>query len=432
MEKDNSNLNREIGVFGLSAHIVNMVVGSGIFVLPAIVFAGLGPSSIFAYLLCVILVAMVMLCFAEAGSTVTDSGGAYVYIQTAFGSYFGFLTAILFLLSTVAADAAVANAIIDILGSKISVFRAQSVRLSLFFMFFAVFGFINVKGVKQGIVVVQFVTMAKLVPLILLISLSWSKVELSNLEIISPPSIGQIAEISLVLFFAFQGAESALSISGEVKDPKRTIPKSIFISTLVIFLLYILVQTVAQGVLGTTLSSYRANPLGVVASRVFGDFGFIAMTLAAIISMLGYLSSSILSMPRVLFQAAKDKVLPMENLARIHPGFHTPFISILCYVTIGFICSSFGGFEQLAIISSATILLIYLGVSLAVVKFRMQDRGNGNGFRIPGGYLIPIISSLIIFYVLSNVAWNELEFIAVALVLLTILYFLKGYWNKGH
>ena len=428
----NLNLNREIGVFGLSAHIVNMVVGSGIFVLPAIVFTGLGPSSIFAYLLCAILVAMVMLCFAEAGSAVTDSGGAYLYVRTAFGPYFGFLTAILFVMSTVAADAAVANAIIDVLGAKFSVFRGRSVRLSLFFILFAFFGCINVKGIKQGIVVVQLVTMAKLVPLILLISLSWSKVGLSNLEITLPPSIGEIAEMSLVLFFAFQGTESALSISGEVRDPQRTIPKSIFISTLVIFLLYILVQTVAQGVLGTTLASYRANPLGAVASRMFGDFGFIAMTLAALVSMLGYLGSSILSMPRVLFQAAKDNVLPLAYLAMIHPRFHTPFVSILCYVTLAFICTSFGGFQQLAIISSASILLIYLGVSLAVVKFRMQDRGNGNGFRIPGGYLVPVISSLIVFYVLTNVAWNELEFIVLALAILTILYFFKGYWNKGY
>ena len=120
--EENLNLNREIGVFGLSAHIVNMVVGSGIFVLPTIVFAGLGPSSIFAYLLCAILVAMVMLCFAEAGSTVTDSGGAYLYVRTAFGPYFGFLTAILFVMSTVAADAAVANAIIDVLGAKFSAY----------------------------------------------------------------------------------------------------------------------------------------------------------------------------------------------------------------------------------------------------------------------------------------------------------------------
>ncbi|MGS2762978.1 hypothetical protein [Sinomicrobium sp. M5D2P9] len=82
-----TKLKREIGVFGYRAHMVNMVVDSGIFVLPAIVAFGLGASSVFAYLLCIVLVAFVKLCFAEVGSRVTDPGGAYVYIRTAFGPY---------------------------------------------------------------------------------------------------------------------------------------------------------------------------------------------------------------------------------------------------------------------------------------------------------------------------------------------------------
>ena len=123
MKDNKENLKRVVGVFGFSTNIINMVVGSGIFVLPAIVAAGLGSSSIFAYLLCGFLVALVMLCFAEAGSRVTDSGGAYVYIKTAFGPYFGFLTSVLFVLATISADAAVANAIVDIIGSIIPEFK---------------------------------------------------------------------------------------------------------------------------------------------------------------------------------------------------------------------------------------------------------------------------------------------------------------------
>ena len=111
MEKHAAHLKREIGVWGLSSNLVNTIVGSGIFVLPAIVAAGLGSASILAYLFCGFLIAMVMLCFAEVGSKVTDSGGAYAYIEKSFGKYFAFLTAILFLLSTISADAAIANAV---------------------------------------------------------------------------------------------------------------------------------------------------------------------------------------------------------------------------------------------------------------------------------------------------------------------------------
>ncbi len=432
MEENKENLKRVIGVFGFSSNIINIVVGSGIFVLPAIVAAGLGSSSIFAYLLCGILVTLVMLCFAEAGSRITDSGGAYTYIKTAFGPYFGFLTAVLFILATISADAAVANAIVDIIGSIIPEFKLQSVKILTFFIFFTAFGIINVKGVKDGVKVVKFVTITKLIPLVLLIMFSWGKVSFDNLSISITPSFNEIAKVSLILFFAFQGAESGLSISGEVKNPKRNIPKGIFISITIILLLYILIQTVSQGVLGNSLTSFKENPLGAVANQVFGPIGFTAMTLAAAISMLGYLSSSILSMPRILFRASKDNVLPIKPLTKIHSKFNTPYISIICYAAAGFLFAAIGGFEQLAIISSATILLIYLGVSLSVIKLRKKKVNTNakNEFRIPGGYLIPILSSLTILYLLSNLAQNEFVIVFIAIVILTIVYFIKTNLNK--
>lgn len=414
-----------MGVFGFTAHMVNMVVGSGIFVLPAIVASGLGSSSVFAYLFCIVLVALVMLCFAEVGSRVAGPGGAYGYIKTAFGPYVGFLTSILFLLSTLAADAAVANAIVDIVGTKIMIFNWQPLRMLCFFFLFMIFGYVNFRGAKHGVIVVKVATIAKLIPLLVLILASWGHVDRANIEIDSLPSFKKVGEMALVLFFAFQGAESALSISGEVKDPQRTIPKGILLSILTIFILYVLVQSVAQGVLGEALPLHRENPLGALANQVFGGFGFAAMSLAALISMLGYLGSSILSMPRVLFQAAVDKVLPVESLAKVHPRFLTPFMAILCYTVIGFICASFGGFEQLAILSSATILLIYLGVSLAVIKLRVGNVEPQGGFKIPGGYGIPFLSSLTIIYLLCHLALDELMVIGTTLLILTAIFICK-------
>ncbi len=430
MKDHKENLKRVVGVFGFSTNVINIVVGSGIFVLPAIIAAGLGSSSIFAYLLCGFLVALVMLCFAEAGSRVTDSGGAYSYIRRAFGPYFGFLTSILFVLAAISSDAAVANAIVDIIGSIIPEFKISYIKILTFFILFAGFGFVNIKGVKNGVKVVKFITITKLIPLLLLILFSWGNVSFENLSIETVSPFNDIAKISLILFFAFQGAESGLSISGEVINPKRNIPKGIFLSTIVILILYILIQVVSQGVLGDSLATFKENPLGAVANRVFGPVGFTAMTVAAAVSMLGCLSSSILSMPRMLFRASKDNVLPIKPLTKIHSKFSTPYISIICYASAGFLFASTGGFEQLAIISSATILLIYLGVSLSVVKLRKLNIGSGNEFRVPGGYLIPILSSLTILYLLSNLAQNEFIIILIAIIFLTIVYFLKTILNK--
>jgi APA family basic amino acid/polyamine antiporter len=189
-----------------------------------------------------------------------------------------------------------------------------------------------------------------------------------------------------------------------------------------------LVQIVSQGVLGASLPSFTENPLGAVANKVFGPIGFTIMTIGAAVSMVGYLSSSILSMPRILFQVSKDNVLPIKPLTNIHSKFYTPHISIITYAAAGFLFSVIGGFEQLAIISSATILLIYLGVSLAVIKLRKDEDTQveiKSGFRIPGGNLIPILSSLTIIYLLSNLAQNEFIVILSAIVILTVVFFVK-------
>ena len=430
MNKNQNGLKRVVGVFGLTTNIVNIVVGSGIFVLPAIVAAGLGSASVFAYLFCGFLITLVMLCFGEAGSRITNTGGAYAYIRAAFGPYFGFITAVLFVLATISADAAVANAIVDIVGSIIPEFRISSVKVLTFLVLFSLFAYINVRGVKAGVSVVKGMTITKLIPLLLLVLFSWNHVSIVNLSIGTFPSFQEIAEISLILFFAFQGAETGLSISGEVKKPNVTIPRGILISISLVLILYILIQSVSQGVLGDSLARYKENPLGAVANQVFGSAGFTIMTIAAAISMIGYLSSAILSMPRILFRAARDQAIPIPAFTRIHDRYKTPFIAIIAYASAGFLFACFGGFEQLAIIASATVLLIYLGVSLSVLKLRTRETHTKDAFKIPGGALVPTLSCCTILFLLSNLAYKEFVIIVMAIIILSALYGLRSIYSS--
>lgn len=104
-------LKRSIGVFGLAAAVINMTIGTGIFVLPALAAEEMGNAAIFAFLVCGFLIFLIALCFAETGSRFSISGGAYTYIEFAFGKYAGFLANIIFVTSCVLADAASARAV---------------------------------------------------------------------------------------------------------------------------------------------------------------------------------------------------------------------------------------------------------------------------------------------------------------------------------
>lgn len=136
MKTAQEGLKREVGVWGLSANIVNIIVGAGIFVLPVIIAEIMGASGIIVYLFCGFLIALVMLCFAEVGSKVTRSGGGYAYVETAFGPFPGYLAAVFMVLGSVFSDAAVANALTELVGLAFPVFKNQFARLAFILLIF--------------------------------------------------------------------------------------------------------------------------------------------------------------------------------------------------------------------------------------------------------------------------------------------------------
>ena len=414
------SLPREIGVVGLAANAMNLTIGSGIFVLPALVAASVGAASVLAYVACGVLITLIMLCFAEVGSKVTSTGGAYAYVETAFGPFAGFLTNSLFWFGyAMMSDAAIANALVDTLSvpfPALAYFANKAIFLTVLFAFFA---WINIRGVKQGTRLVEINTLAKLIPLLLLILVGIFFIEPANLQWTSTPTIKSLGEVSLVLFFAFIGLEASLSVSGEIKNPVKTVPKGILLGLAGVLIVYLLLQTVAQGVLGNDLPNEKEAPLAVVAQRVFGNWGLTLIILGAAISMFGTVSGDILASPRLIYAAAKDNLLP-AFFGRIHAKYTTPYIAIITYSALGLIFALSGGFQQLAILASAATLVIYLAVVLATIKLRFTQKSPLGSFRIPGGIIIPCFAILAIGWFLSNLKREEtlalLAFLAITAV----------------
>ncbi|MCZ4410347.1 APC family permease [Cryomorphaceae bacterium 1068] len=426
MPKTKDHLIREIGFVGLSSNIINTIIGSGIFVLPAIVAATLGAASILAYVLCIILITLLMLCIAEVGSKIIDTGGPYIYIEKTFGKFAGFLTLWLILLSTISAVGAIANAIVNVIFTLFPIVEGEFVRILLFAIMFGGLGYLNVIGLKKGVAFVKTITILKIVPLLLILLIGFKDVDLTNLVWDSVPSFEQMGSASLVLYFAFTGAGSALSVSGEVRKPQRTIPRAILFSIFIVGVIYVLIQTVAQGVLGDSLPSFTENPLGEVAERIFGPIGLTLIIMGAGVSMFGSLSSNILSIPRVLFAASTDDVIPIKILSRVHRKYATPYIAIITFAGLGFLFASVGGFQELAIVSSAAALVISLATCAAVIKLRRSKmyETNGETFKIPGGYTVPILAIAAVLWFLSNLSANKLLGFGLLIAILTVIYFL--------
>jgi amino acid transporter len=418
-------LKREIGTWGLVANSVNIIIGAGIFILPVIVAERLGTGSIWAYVICGLLMLMIMLCFVEAGTRITITGGAYSYIEKAFGRFAGFLTTTIFIFgAAVMANAAVANGLADTLSYFIPAFKNLWIRIIFFAIMFGGLGYFNVRGLNKAMAIVKFNTVAKLVPILIIVVCGWFFIKATDLAITSGNSMKDIGETSLILLFAFVGAETALNVSGEIKKPEKTIPKGIIISVLLVVVLYVLVQVVVQAILGDSITDHRDAPLAETARVMFGSAGALIVVIGATFSMFGNISGMVLNMPRILFAAARDRVLPSLALAKIHPVFRTPYIAVIIYSALGFIFASIGEFKQLAMLSSASYLLIYLGVVLSVIKSRRAWNRESGLYRVPGGYLIPIISALAILWVLSNLPAGELTGMGIFVLAVSAVYLL--------
>lgn len=422
-------LRRTIGTAGLSMAIVNATVGTGIFVLPALAAENLGAAAIVSYFVCALAIFFIALCFAEMGSKISVSGGSYAYIETAFGPFAGFLANTIYLASSFFSDAATASAIGKTLHFFLPAIDSTAIRPLLFLALFGGLVYINIRGAKSGIRFVIISTLSKLIPLFLLIALGFGHITMQNLAWRATPTLHDIGSSTLVLFYAFMGIEVAVINGGEFKNPSRTVPLRILYGLSFVLLLYVSIQFITQGILGNHLQDFKEAPLVAVADVILHNAGKIVIVIATVISMVGYLSGEMLANPRVIYAGARDGIFP-KLLFRVHAKYETPSYAIILYAVIGYLLAVFGAFRQLIILASASVLLIYLGVALAVIKLRFRKSGVlKEGFTNPVGIAVPVIASVIILWILSHLSGSEITGVVMALAVLSIIFF-SVKWSK--
>lgn len=415
------SLVRAIGTWGLTAGIINVTVGGGVFRVPADAAAALGPAAPVAYLVCALAMGLVVISFAEAGSRVSRTGGPYAYVEAAFGPYAGFLIGALLWLAATTAVAAVSTVFAVNAAQLVSAFEPPLGRALLLGAAFAIVAAVNVVGVEQGSRLVNLVTIAKLLPLALLVIAGVFFIEPANLTVTEPVAAGEVMRASVVLVFVFAGIESALVPSGEVKTPARTVPRAILIAMVAITLLYLALQLVAQGVLGAELAT-SGTPLADAAGVVLGPWGRTLLLVGVVVSTFGYLSGMTLAVPRALFAFARDGYLP-RRLAAVHDRFRTPYAAILLQSAIACALAITSGFARLAIIANVAALLVYLATSAAAWRLRHRNAGPEEaGLRFRGARVVPVLAAALILGLLSSVTLREWFVLAIVVAVASLIF----------
>ncbi|PYQ06086.1 MAG: amino acid transporter [Acidobacteria bacterium] len=414
---------RVVGLPGLTAIAVNGVIGSGIFVLPATVAGLLGPASPVAYLVAALVAALVVACFAEAGSLFDRTGGPYLYARKAFGPFVAFQVGWAFFLSRLAAAAAIGNAFAAYLGYLWPAAAGGAGRALAITALLAALAAVNVVGVRYGGWTVNVLTVAKLVPLLLFVSVGLVYADPNRYVLLALPDSSRLRQASLLLIFAFGGFENASVPGDESKDPKRHLPVALLAAIGLTAVLYVLVQIVALGTLPGLASD--PTPLASAARSFLGPAGALAIALGAVVSTAGSSSALALVGPRILYALAEGGQLPAA-LARVHERHRTPHVAVVVFTLLAWAAALLGDFARLAAVSAVARLVFSAATCLAVPVLRRKMPAAERRFRVPGGLLVPAAAAGLSLWLLTGLERSQAATGVAALVAGFFLYLALG------
>ena len=402
MSQRDAGLLRTIGTRGLAANIINSVIGAGIFAVPAALAACIGPYAPLAFLVCGVAIGAVAICFAEGGSRMPTSGGPYGYVEAVLGPLAGFIAGTLLWLGNVLASGGVVAALAEVAASLLPpVFKAP-VHAGVIVGVIGGVTLVNLGGVARGARLVDWATAVKLIPLVIFLVAGVGAIHRANFVQTVAPSTQGLGRAMILALFVLTGMEVSLSVSGEVKQPARTIPRALAIALVTVTLLYIAIQVIAQGILGASLSQSMV-PLADAMAKISPVLRVLLLAGTAL-SMLGWVSSDILGTPRILFAFGRDGLLP-RVLGRVHPRTHVPHVAILCYAAVAIALALTGTFAELAVLATLASCALYAAGCIAawwLARTGVAQAGTPLNFRWLGTATVVGVGSMLLMIALAS------------------------------
>lgn len=356
------------------------MVGSGVFGLPSTLAGFAGSWSPLTVLLAGAGVFLVVLCLAEVASRFDETGGPYLFTREAFGPVVGFEIGWLHVCTRLLSTAAVLN-VLAVYLAAIAPFAATLVGRAVTMSAAMAFAtFVNVLGVRHGSRTVSMFTIAKLLPLVVLIVVGafHFHVEVLATQTVVKP---RWADAVLLLIFGYGGFESAVIPAGEVRSPKSHTAFALIFSIFAITALYSLIQLIVVGVLPDAKDSQA--PIAAALQVLLGPIGGVLGSAAVVVSVIGWIVGSVLTIPRLLFAMSLRHEMP-QIFVRVHPRYRTPHVAIIVSSVISLLLGLAGGFTKLATFSAIGRLAIFAACCAALIRLR-NTRGVPSTFAAPGG-----------------------------------------------
>jgi basic amino acid/polyamine antiporter, APA family len=392
--------------------MVNFTIGAGIFGLPSAAAGLLGSQSPIAYLIAAAGIGVIAACFAEVASHFRQAGGPYLYAKVAFGRFLGLQTGWLLWLTRVSSSAAVANVFVDYMPGFWPQAKEPINRFVILTILISGLALINIRGVRMGTRISNLLTVAKLLPLLLLIAggLFFIRLHGSPVSVTSESHLtGAWLRTVLLLIYAFTGFEAALIPTGELKNPNRDIPRAILVSLPFVAMVYFLVQTVVVRVLPN--SAHTDHPLSAAAYVFGGNIMASIVSVGALLSSFGSLAANMIANPRLTFAFAEEGDFP-RWFGTIHPRYQTPYTSIIAFAPLVWALALTGTFRWNATLSTVSRLFAY-GITCAALPTLRKKMPGQEVFHLPGGNVFAVLGILFAIVLLGRMGFAELIALAI-------------------
>lgn len=425
------NVKNKLGFWSIVLLGINSIIGSGIFLLPNRAYKLVGVQSLSVILFDAILVLSIALCFAEAGGMFKKNGGPYVYAKEAFGEFVGFEVGFMKWIIGIIAWAAMAAAFVQALGKVIpSIANDSLIKSIIIVVLIGGLGIVNILGVQLSKFLNNIITVGKLLPLIVFVTLGIFFINKGNFSVPAATVVSEnssFAEAAILMFYAFTGFESIAVAAEDMENPEKNVPKAIIAVMLIVSLFYILVLTVCIGVLGPDLASSVA-PIADAANGFLGNVGYSLVSAGTLVSIGGINIAASFITPRSGVALAEDGILPKAIAKNGKNG--TPTLAIIITVILAIFLALSGSFVKLAAISVISRFVQYLPTCLAIPVLRKKRPDLSRTFKIPFGIVIPCFAIVVSCWLLVNSDLYKILFGLGGLIVGIPIYFIMRKLNK--
>ena len=316
-------LKRRLGLIHVFCIAAGAMISSGIFVLPGLAYARVGPAVVLSYLLAGMLAATGLLCTAELASAMPKAGSDYFFITRGVGPAVGTIAGVL---NWVSFSLKSAFALVG-MAALIRFLAPIDMRVSGAILG-VVFVGINLVGAKEAARLQVALVVGLMALMLVYIFYGLPAVSLRNFEPLVPKGMGSVFSTAGFVFVAYGGLLKVASVAEEVQNPGRTIPAGMILALVLTGVCYALMVTVTVGVVKPDALSGTLTPIADGALVVMGRAGGIAMAIAASLAFLTTANAGILAGSRYLLALSRDGMLP-QSVGNIGTRFHTPHVAIL-------------------------------------------------------------------------------------------------------